>query len=236
MNFLVQQIFTGKPKTVGDKKAVSPMEREWKSGIFKEAVSGEIWVGRTNLEGDGQADLKNHGGPEKAVFAYPVEHYSFFHQEYGLTAMQAGGMGENLSLLNMLERDVCIGDTYEIGGALIQVSQPRQPCWKPARRFKRKDLSLLIQNSGRTGWYFRVLQEGFIHSGQTLTLVNRPAPEWTIANCNHVMHVNKEDIEQAVALAACEWLPINWKNTLNKRVQLGNSGNPAKRLYGPNEE
>ncbi|MDN4607711.1 MOSC domain-containing protein [Sporosarcina highlanderae] len=216
---MINEVFVGKPKTVGDKNATNPLDKEWESAIFKEPVTGKVWVGETGLDGDGQADLKNHGGPEKAIFTYPSEHYTYFHNEYGLTAMKAGGMGENLSLSNMLEKDVCIGDIYEIGEAVIQVSQPRQPCWKPARRHKRKDLALLIQDSGKTGWYFRVLQEGFISAGENLKLVDRLAPEWTIENCNHVMHFDKENIERAAALAACEWLAISWKNTFIKRVE-----------------
>ncbi|MDW0117238.1 MOSC domain-containing protein [Sporosarcina thermotolerans] len=235
MEKIIKEIFVGKPQTVGDKNAANYMDKEWESAIFKKPVTGRVWVGKNGLDGDGQADTKNHGGPEKAIFAYPSEHYGYFHDEFDLTAMKAGGMGENLTLANMLEDEVCIGDIYEIGEVVIQVSQPRQPCWKPARRFRRKDLSLLIQDSGKTGWYFRVLKEGYISDGQKPKLVDRPAPEWTIENCNHVMHVDRENKEKAAALAACEWLAISWKNTLNKRVGVGVQSSTDKRLYGDDD-
>ena len=193
MSILLSKVFVGLPKRIGDKNAVHPMGREWESAIFKEPVEGPVWVGKTKLDGDGQADLKNHGGWEKAVFAY---HRNIIHIGNGNTALQkwaVGGMGENLPRAHISEEVIAIGDAFEIGGAIVQVSQPRQPCWKPARRFKMKNLALLIQDTGRTGWYFRVLQEGHVEEGQTFTLVDRPAPEWTIEQCNNVMHFAKEE-------------------------------------------
>lgn len=231
----VKQIFVGKPKTVGSKDAIDPMEREWTSGIFKEPVEGAIWLGSTKLEGDGQADLKNHGGPEKAVFAYPASHYSYWQEEHRFLDMKPGGMGENFSITNGFEEDVCIGDTYKIGDAIVQVSQPRQPCWKPARRFKQKNLALLIQDTGRTGWYFRVLQEGMVESRQVLQLLDRPYPKWTIEFCNHIMHVDKENIEKSRELMNVELLANNWKRTLVKRVDQGIQSDIRKRVIGPNE-
>ncbi|SFE88377.1 MOSC domain-containing protein [Alteribacillus iranensis] len=231
----LKQIFIGKPKTTGKKDAERPMDREWRSGIFKECVTGQVWLGRTNLHGDGQADLKNHGGEEKAVFAYPSEHYVDWQDELQRTDMRPGAMGENFSISNQTEREVAIGDTYHIGEAVIQVCQPRQPCWKPARRFKMKELALHIQNSGRTGWYFRVLEEGFVQSDQPLTLVERPYPQWTIERCNQVMHVEKDNIQAARELASCEYLAGRWRVTLMNRVETGKSKDIRKRVYGPND-
>lgn len=234
MTILLNKIFVGLPKVIGAKKAVHPMDREWESAIFKQPVDKAIWVGKLKLDGDGQADLKNHGGLEKAVFTYPSEHYTYWQQEHGLTDMKQGGMGENFSTLHVSEENISIGDTFEIGGAIIQVSQPRQPCWKPARRFKMKNLALLIQDTGKTGWYYRVLQEGLVEAGQTFKLLERPSPEWTINECNKVMHVEKTDMDKATKLAQCEWLAIKWKTTLLNRVEKGEHLLLSKRVFGPN--
>lgn len=223
------------PKTIGKKAARHPMDREWTSGIFKERNTKPTWLGKTKLAGDGQADLKHHGGLEKAVFAYPSEHYLFWQNELNFTNIMDGGMGENFLLENQLEDQVAIGDTYRIGKAIIQVSQPRQPCWKPARRFKVKNLALLLQNTGRTGWYFRVLQEGYIQEGDVLRILDRPFPEWTIEKCNGIMHMKNKNMDEAKALSACELLSENWRMTLHDRVEKGIIPNMNKRVIGPNE-
>ncbi|WP_062110168.1 MOSC domain-containing protein [Bacillus niameyensis] len=235
MDIVLNKIFVGKPKTVGNKEAKEPMDREWTSGIFKEPIHGPVWVSKTNVAGDGQADLKNHGGPEKAVFAYPSNHYTYWQEKENFTNIVIGGMGENFSIEGIGEADICIGDTYQIGEAIVQVSQPRQPCWKPARRFKIKNLALLIQDTGRTGWYFRVLQEGYVEEGKSFRLLERPYPEWTIAKCNYIMHVDRENIEKSRELANNALLASNWKKTLTKRVEKGESSNVRKRVIGPNE-
>ncbi|GIN91594.1 molybdenum cofactor sulfurase [Siminovitchia terrae] len=235
MDVLLERIYVGQPKTVGEKGAALPMDREWRSGIFKEPVEGPILLEKTNLAGDGQADLKHHGGPEKAVFAYPSEHYLFWRKELPDTEIFSGGMGENFSLINQLENSVSIGDIYEIGDAVIQVSQPRQPCWKPARRFKVKNLALLLQNSGRTGWYYRVLKVGRVEAGQELALIDRPYPHWTIEKCNTIMHVEKYNVEEAKLLSQCEALSLNWRTTLEKRIEKGEDPDVRKRVIGPNE-
>lgn len=233
MQVLLNDIFIGVPKTIGNNEAEDKMDQKWTSSIFKQSVSQPIWLGKTNLVGDQQADLVHHGGPEKAIFAYPVEHYSYWRKTISNITIYPGGMGENFSLTNQLETDVAIGDTYEIGEAVIQVSQPRQPCWKPARRFKQQEFALQIQRTGRTGWYFRVLQEGIVEKNQLLNLIDRPFPEWTIAKCNEVMHDSK-NLKDSEELSACPSLAINWQRTLKNRVQKGIEPNLIKRIYGPN--
>src|SRR5699024_5071041 len=161
---------------------------QWKSGMFKESTNDEIWLGENGLVDDEVADTKNHGGPEKAIFTYSIAHYDFWKKDLELDSIGIGAMGENLAVHFMDEKSVCIGDTYQFGDELIQVSQPRRPCWKPARRFRVMDFALRIQHTGRTGWYFRVLKEGFVQAGTELTLVERPYPQWSIAKCNEVMY------------------------------------------------
>ena len=235
MSIFLKQVFIGLPKTVGNKGATNPMEREWTSAIFKEPVQGSVWMGKTGLAGDGQWDLEHHGGPEKAVFAYGFENYSYWQKELGISEITSGAMGENLVMEPITEDTISIGDTFQIGGAVIQVSQPRQPCWKPARRFKVKNLALLLQTTGRTGWYFRVLQEGFVEEGQTFTLVDRPSPQWTIRKCNQVIHAKPQDFEEIRELSQCEFLAPGMRATLAKRVELKETPDIRSRVFGPNE-
>ncbi|ETI70754.1 MOSC domain-containing protein [Neobacillus vireti] len=237
MDFLLKQVFVGLPKTVGNKEAVNPMEREWTSAIFKEPVEGPIWVGKTGLTGDGQGDLKHHGGPEKAVFAYSFENYRYWQEQLDIKEISSGGMGENLVMGNVNEETIAIGDTFQIGEAVIQVSQPRQPCWKPARRFKVKNLALLLQNTGKTGWYFRVLKEGYVKDGQTFTLVDRPYPQWTVQKCNQIIHSRQQNLVEMRELAYCELLAPGMRATLEKRIEKGGTKAPdiSDRVFGPNE-
>ncbi|MEC5425631.1 MOSC domain-containing protein [Virgibacillus sp. C22-A2] len=230
----VHKIFTGKVNQVGEKNSPDRMNRPWESGMFKSEFDEKIWLSQSGLSGDEVADKKNHGGPEKAIFAYPLKHYMNWQEELKIDSIGMGSMGENFAVLEMDEFTVCIGDTYKIGEAIIQVSQPRQPCWKPARRFQVLDFALRIQNSGRTGWYFRVLKEGHIQAPADMECIDRPYPQWSIAACNEIMHVYKDDLRLADDLASCDLLAENWKRTLGKRLR-GQDANVEKRVFGPNK-
>ncbi|WP_087974666.1 MOSC domain-containing protein [Oceanobacillus rekensis] len=230
----VHKLFIGKVKQTGKENATDRMDRPWESGIFKNETDEKIWLSKMGFSGDEVADKKNHGGLEKAVFAYPIKHYTFWKEELDSDSIDMGTMGENFAVLEMDEFTVCIGDTYKIGDAIIQVSQPRQPCWKPARRVQVMDFILRIQQSGRTGWYFRVLQEGHVQAGSDMELIERPYPQWSIAACNEVMHVYKDDLRLADDLASCDLLAGNWKRTLQKRLR-GQDSNVEKRVFGPNK-
>jgi MOSC domain-containing protein YiiM len=224
----------GQPQTVGSRESSDRFDEAWTTGFFKLPVTAPVWLGTTNLNGDGQADLKNHGGPEKAVNVYPVEHYPYWQQVLGETKFPFGSFGENFTTEGLLETEVYLGDIFEVGEALVQVSQPRQPCWKLARRWRKNDLALLVQESGRTGWYFRVIKEGTVQAGSRLILVERPCPEWTVASANDVMHRWTDDIQAAQRLAVCPALAVRWRETLNKRVETKTVGSTTARLYGPN--
>jgi MOSC domain-containing protein YiiM len=234
MDMILNKVFVGLPKTVGEKEATNPMEREWRSAIFKKPVVGPVWVGKTGVTGDGQADLEHHGGLEKAVFAYSLDNYTYWQKELGTNQIVSGGMGENFVMANVMEDMISIGDTFQIGEVVVQVSQPRQPCWKPARRYRIKKLGLLIQNTGRTGWYFRVLKEGFVEEGQLFTLVERPYPLWTIQRCNQIIHGKKQNLEAVRDLANCDLLAPKLKTTLAKRLTDGVT-DIRTRVFGPNE-
>jgi len=219
MNPYITRLLVGQVRQVGIFDAANPMDRQWATGIFKEPVAGEIWLGKTGLANDEVADTKHHGGPEKAVFAYPISHYDYWKTLPGLETASVGGMGENMAVDRATEDQVCLGDVYQFHHAIIQVSQPRQPCWKPARRFQVKDLALQTQQSGRTGWYFRVLQEGYVMANIELVLIERPTPRWTIDFCNQVMHQNTQDLDLASELARHPHLSESWKGTLNNRIK-----------------
>src|SRR5699024_10537674 len=231
----VAELFKGKVKKLGIPDDPNPMNRPWETGIFKRQTDESVYLTETGLDGDEVGDKVKHGGPEKALFAYPISHYEYWQQEEGLDVLDVGAFGENLALSSSDETEVCIGDTYTFGEAIIQVSQPRQPCWRPARRFKIVDLALRIQKSRRTGWYFRVLREGYVQGGDSLHLLDRPEPKWTIDACNCVMHVQKKDLTLAASLASSPYLAENWKNTLEKRLK-GKQSSVEKRVYGPNKD
>lgn len=225
----VVDLRVGLPRQLGTSGAD---ERPWSTGSFKEPVAGPIWLGRTNLAGDGQADLKNHGGPDKAVCTYPAVHYADWQNELGNPNFGYGAFGENLTVDGMSEPNVCIGDVFRVGTARIQVSQPRQPCWKLSRRWGIKDLALRVQASGRTGWYLRVLEEGEVAAGNLLVLLDRSFPKWTVARANAVMHDRTADHETVAALAACPTLSARWRATLATRRDGGAGADPRRRLEG----
>ncbi|BDS07758.1 MOSC domain-containing protein [Oceaniferula spumae] len=214
---------------VGLPRATGP--KGFLSGIQKKPVSGLLHVGKINLAGDSQADLKTHGGPDKAICAYPLEHYAFWNNKLSLD-FSAGDFGENFTTQYLLESDVFIDDIYRIGTALVQVSQPRQPCWKLAKRWGIKQLPLHVQETGRTGWYFRVLEEGETEAGSPLTLVERIQTTWSVAKANEVMHHHKTDWDVAAELANCPGLSANWRATLSHRAEKRTVEDSTKRLEG----
>lgn len=214
-------IHVGMPQEYGAAGSVEPMDRPWRSAIFKKPVTGAIWLGRCNLAGDGQADPENHGGPEKAVNAYSAEHYPRWQTVLERGVIEFGALGENFTTEGLLESEVCIGDVFVVGNAMVQISQPRQPCWKLARRWRRKDLPLLVEASGFTGWYFRVVQEGLVKQQTPIRLIERPYPKWTVMRANHIMHGFTGEHESLRELAACPALSASWKATLEKRMEKG---------------
>ncbi len=225
------QLQVGLPRTLGRADAADPLDREWTTGYFKEPVDGRLAVGTLGIAGDGQGDTVHNGGPDKAINVYPVEHHAAWSAELGFE-IGLGDFGENLSTRGMHEEDVCIGDIFQTGDLRVQVTQPRQPCWKLSRRWRIKDLAAQMQRNGRTGWYFRVLEPGMISAGNTLELVDRPAPDWTIARANEVMHRRKDDAALALELAACPGLSASWQKTMKQRA-VGQLIDTGERLGEP---
>ena len=217
MNPLLVSIQVGLPKQLGTEGAANRMDRPWSSGIFKQPVTGPIWLGQTNLAGDGQSELSVHGGPEMAVLGYSAEHYPAWHQELAPLKMPYGAFGENFTISGQTEQSVCIGDTYIVGEAKLQVSQPRLPCWKLARKWQLKNLPSLVLATGRVGWYFRVLSAGYVESGLPMKLLERPFPRWTISQVLSI-HLDRKERQMAAELATCPLLASTWQQILNKRA------------------
>lgn len=211
-------IQVGQPTTRGHEEAADPHDRLWTSAFFKAPISGPVFVGRTNITGDAQADRENHGGIDKAVLAYAASHYDLWRAERTNISWCHGGFGENLTIAGQTEEDVCIGDVWSLGETLFQVSQPRQPCWKLTRRWRITELTALVIANGRTGWYLRVLREGLIDAGRELTLVERPQPHWSVARANEVMHHRKSDRALADELSSLPELSLAWQTSLRKRA------------------
>jgi MOSC domain-containing protein YiiM len=193
----------------------------WTSGIFKSPVDGRVPLSAENLAGDGQADLTVHGGADKAVCVYSADHFPLWRRELGVEECGPGWFGENFSVEGQIETNVAVGDTFRIGTALVQISQPRAPCWKLGRRWNRLDMPKLVLASGRTGWYLRVLREGEVEPGDTLTLVERPYPRWTIDAVNAAAYSRggASDIAALRELATCPALAEAWRGGFRNRVE-----------------
>lgn len=175
------------------------------TGIDKEPVAGPVHVHPLGLEGDGQADLTVHGGPYQAVYAYPVEHYAFWEKELGAAAYAPGTFGENLTIEGLLETEVCVGDVLRIGGLLLQVTCPRIPCFKLGNKLNRPDILKPFLQSGRSGFYFRVLKEGSVSAGSPMEIVERDPREITVRallGMHRLGEGTRESIEKVLGIEA----------------------------------
>ena len=192
----------------------------WTSGIYKSPVEGRVHLASEQLAGDGQADRKVHGGPDKAVCVYSADHFRLWREELTGVECGPGSFGENFSVEGQRETTVCVGDTYRIGTAVVQISQPRAPCWKLGRRWNRPDMPKLVVESGRTGWYLRVLEAGEVERGDELTLVERPFPHLTIDAVNAVAYSRGGTVDIAAAreLANCPALAESWRGGFRNLV------------------
>jgi MOSC domain-containing protein YiiM len=183
------------------------------SGFVKHAVDHPVEVNSLGLVGDQQADLRVHGGEEKAVYAYGVDHYAAWaaeHPQHGALFVP-GSLGENLAVRGMVEADICVGDVHQIGTVQLQVCQPRQPCFKFALRFNDKYLPKAMVRNGRSGWYYRVLQTGVITPGDAVSLLDRPNPSFPFTRLvalSSTGHATPEEIEQ---MAVMPGLASNWQ-------------------------
>lgn len=210
----VRSIQVGRVRREGDPSAGDPLRRVWTTAFHKSPVDGPVAMTRLGLSGDSVADTRNHGGPDKAVLCYAAAHYRLWAADHPELGMAGGALGENLTLDGCDESTVCIGDRYRVGGGLVEVSQPRQPCWKIARRWGVKTLTKEVAQTGRTGWYVRVLEAGEVAPGQPVTLEHRPQPEWTVARANDILFGRLVDRVAVIELMNLPELADSWKDAV----------------------
>jgi len=189
------------------------------TGIFKEPVEGRIRLRTLNLDGDRQADLSVHGGLSKAAYAYPIEHYEYWREQLPGVDLPWGMFGENFTTEGLREDSVNIGDRFRIGSAEVMVTEPRLPCYKLAAKFGRDDIIKRFLHSGRTGFYFAVMQEGEVGTGDGIELVSRDEHNITVADITRLYVREKDDVgtlRRAVQVTA---LPQSWRVYFGKRIE-----------------
>jgi len=202
---------------IGKPKKVVFNRTEVETAFYKGPVQNELFLTKLNFEGDGQADLVNHGGLDKAVCVYPHEHYSYWEKELNRT-LPVAAFGENLTVTGMLESQVHIGDILKIGDAVVQLSQPRQPCYKIAGRHDVKDLMLRVQKTGFTGYYFRVLEEGNISTNSSIERLSIHPTKVTVTYANEIMYEDINNKDAIQKLLAIEELSDSWRGRFEKRL------------------
>jgi len=187
------------------------------TSIFKEPVSGRVLVRRMSLEGDWQADLRFHGGLNKAVYAYPSEHYPWWSRETSRDDLRPGQFGENLTVEGLTEDTVRLGDVFRVGGAVLQVTQPRYPCFKLGIKMGDPLFPKRFLASGRTGFYLRVLEEGELGAGDVVDLVEK-SDSLTVRELWHLVHVDRGNLEGARLALRCQTLGPEWREPLEERL------------------
>lgn len=200
-------------------RAIWYRDKEVMTGIYKEPVQGMVAVGKLGLAGDGQADLEAHGGIYKAVYSYPFEHYSHWSRSLGRNDFVLGQFGENLTVSGLTEDEVYIGDVFRIGTALFEVTQPRVPCFKIAHKMGMPEFPKLFTESGRTGFYLRVLEEGEICAGDAIERVKTDPHLVSVREMMRIMHIDREDFEVMKRAVAIPALTPGWREQLEKRLQ-----------------
>ena len=203
---------------VGLPREVSWKDRRVTTGIFKEPTESRVLMRTLNLDGDRQADLSVHGGPSKAVYAYPSEHYPYWRDELPATPLPWASFGENLSVEGMLEEKINIGDRFRIGTAEVMVTEPRMPCFKLAIRLGRDDIIKRFLQSGRTGFYFAVLQEGEVGAGDSIEPLSRDQGNVTVTDIWRLYARERDNLELLQRAVKVEALPESWREYFSHRI------------------
>jgi MOSC domain-containing protein YiiM len=190
------------------------------SAFVKTPRTDAVAVGPLGLAGDEQADLNAHGGPEKAVYAYAASRYPLWVAEFPQLAANftGGAMGENLTVAQLDESAICVGDVHEIGSALLQVCQPRQPCFKFALRHNNKRLPKAMVKNGFAGWYYRVVQTGFLKAGDAIKLYERPNPDFPFTRLIEIVNRGKATSAEIGRMADMPGLASQWRETAQQML------------------
>lgn len=189
------------------------------TGIFKEPVAGRVMMRTLNLDGDRQSDLSVHGGPEKAVYVYPSEHYDFWKRELPDMDLPWGVFGENLTTTGLFETEINIGDKFRVGTAEVMVTQPRMPCYKLGIRFGRSDIVKRFLISERSGFYLSVLKEGEIGAGDQFELLEKNVPGVRVVDVTRLYGSDKDNVDLMRRAIATEALPESWRQYFLKRLE-----------------
>ncbi|WP_246701894.1 MOSC domain-containing protein [Rhizobium terricola] len=227
--FAIAEVRLGRAKPFGPGTA--------RSAIDKHPVTTSLLATALGLEGDEQADLRHHGGADKAIHAYSAEHYPKWAHDLpeAATQFRTGGFGENLVVEGATEADLCLGDRWRVGNALLEVSQGRQPCWKLNIRFDVPDMARRVQATGRSGWYFRVIEPGHIKAGDHASLEERPAPDWPLTRVTELFYKDRLNRPALIAFVALPGLPESWRTLAERRLRSGEVENWDSRLNAPRE-
>ncbi|HIP12943.1 MAG TPA: MOSC domain-containing protein [Arcobacter sp.] len=221
MKNIIAQVLSvqiGKIKIIKDE---SMKEKKWETGSFKKPVSSQIDVTTMGIKGDEISDLIHHGGIHKAVFANSYLNYPTWSKFLNKKNLEFGSLGENITFSNIKEEDVCIGDIHQIGEVILEVSQPRQPCWKLSKMHNIDMFKENIYETNRTGWYYRVLEEGTISKDDSVVLVKRLESAISIFHANEILKEPSKYEKKAKQLIDLNVLSQAFKNSLIKRYNNG---------------
>ena len=207
-----------------------PRDIEWnrrvvRTGIWKDPVHGRCRVGRLNLDGDGQGDLAGHGGEQRAVFVYQVESYGYWQGQLGRTDFVHGQFGENFTVEGMPDSEVCIGDRYQIGSALFEVTQPRVTCYRVGIRMNEPRMPALLTSSGRPGFYFRVLREGDVGAGDAIVKVGEEKERMTVEDINALLYLPNHARDRLERALRIEALSPGWRSSFDALLRSRTGGN-----------
>jgi MOSC domain-containing protein YiiM len=201
-----------------------PREVTWqgklvRTGIFKDPVKGPVMLRTLNLDGDRQADLTVHGGVDKAVYAYPSEHYAYWREELPGVDLPWGMFGENFTTEGLLEEAVYIGDRFGIGETEVVVTEPRMPCYKLGLKFGRADIIKRFLASRRTGFYFAVVREGTVGTGDSVRLIGREQADISVADIARLYAFERDDAKALLRAIKVEALPESWKGYFQHQLE-----------------
>lgn len=199
------------------------------SAIDKQPMQGPMLFDEMGFLPDDQGDKKAHGGAEKAIHHYPFDHYASWLAVFKEKSLEIdgpdmslpGAFGENISTVGFTEGDVCLGDIFQLGTGRVQIAQGRQPCWKLNERFGNKTMSRLVQKSGMTGWYYRVLEPGEVQAGDHIKLLERLAPEWPLSRVIELLFVKTADMKALEQVVALPFLAQSWRGLMERRLRRG---------------
>jgi len=221
-------------------KEVPYMDKTTTTGIFKEPVSGRVLLRSLNLDGDGQADLKGHGGIYKAVYAYSIENYDYWKRELGRTDFTPGQFGENFTVERMLDDAIYIGDEFRVGRALVEVTQPRVPCFKLGIKMGMPQFPKMFLASCRVGFYLRVLEEGEVGTGDVVERVKTDPERMSVREVCHLLYFDQKNLEGAQKALRIQALSSGWRGSIEERltkagipIEYSEEAREGENCYGP---